>query len=184
MDIEDDLKARSGDACELCGSTEDLGALEVPPSDGTAGTAVYACSTCRDQVSEEAPVEPTHWFGLKDTIWSEHPPVQVLSWRMLDRLRAHSWAADLLDQAWLPEEVMAWAQTRLETVTVVDSNGTSLSDGDAVTLIKDLDVKGANFTAKRGTMVKNIRLGDDPGLVEGKVNGTSIYLKTEFLKKA
>ena len=99
MDIEDDLKARSGDACELCGSTEDLGALEVPPSDGTAGTAVYACSTCRDQVSEEAPVEPTHWFGLKDTIWSEHPPVQVLSWRMLDRLRAHSWAADLLDQA-------------------------------------------------------------------------------------
>jgi protein PhnA len=59
-----------------------------------------------------------------------------------------------------------------------------LVDGDAVTLIKDLDVKGANFTAKRGTLVKGIRLTDDPALVEGRVNGIAIYLKTAFLKKA
>ncbi len=50
--------------------------------------------------------------------------------------------------------------------------------------IKDLDVKGAGFTAKRGTLVKDIRLADDPELIEGRVNKTVIYLRTEFLKKA
>jgi protein PhnA len=66
---------------------------------------------------------------------------------------------------------------------VVDSNGAVLMDGDSVTLIKDLDVKGANFTAKRGTLVKSIRVGDDPTHVEGRVNKMSIMLKTCFLKK-
>ena len=52
-----------------------------------------------------------------------------------------------------------------------------------MTLIKDLDVKGAGFTAKRGTVVKNIIVGDDPEHIEGRVNKTKIYLKTCFLKK-
>ena len=47
-----------------------------------------------------------------------------------------------------------------------DSNGTTLADGDSVTLIKDLKVKGTSETIKRGTLVKNIRLTDDPGLIE------------------
>ena len=59
-----------------------------------------------------------------------------------------------------------------------------MAEGDAVTLIKDLNVKGAGFTAKRGTMVRRIQLTDDPAYVEGKVNGTQIVLKTCFLKKA
>jgi protein PhnA len=71
-----------------------------------------------------------------------------------------------------------------ERVKTVDSNGTELLEGDSVTLIKDLDVKGANFTAKRGTMVKNIHLTDNPEHIEGKVNKQSIVLKTCFLKKA
>jgi protein PhnA len=58
-----------------------------------------------------------------------------------------------------------------------------LVEGDSVTLVKDLDVKGANFTAKRGTMVKNIRVGEDPTHIEGKVNKITIMLKTCFLKK-
>lgn len=66
---------------------------------------------------------------------------------------------------------------------MVDSNGTTLSEGDTVSLIKSLEVKGAGFTAKQGTIVRNIRLGDDPTHIEGKVNGTSIMLKTQFLKK-
>lgn len=66
----------------------------------------------------------------------------------------------------------------------LDSNGTPLTEGDAVTPIKDLDVKGAGFTAKRGTLVKNIHLTDDPGLVEGRVNGMVIVLETGFLKRA
>ena len=69
--------------------------------------------------------------------------------------------------------------------TVRDSNGTELKDGDSVTLIKDLKVKGTSSTLKRGTLVKNIRLTDDPGQVEcnaEKIKG--LVLRTEFLKKA
>lgn len=68
---------------------------------------------------------------------------------------------------------------------VKDSNGTKLSDGDSVTLIKDLKVRGTSVTLKRGTLIKNIRLTDDPAEIEcnaEKVKG--LVLKTEFLKKA
>jgi protein PhnA len=66
-----------------------------------------------------------------------------------------------------------------------DSNGAILKDGDSVTLIKDLKVKGTSTTLKRGTLVKNIRLTDDVEEIEcnaEKVKG--LVLKTAFLKKA
>lgn len=66
-----------------------------------------------------------------------------------------------------------------------DSNGAALAGGDAVTLVKDLKVKGTSVTLKRGTLVKNIRLTDDPAEIEcnaEKVKG--LVLRTEFLKKA
>lgn len=72
-----------------------------------------------------------------------------------------------------------------DALVVKDSNGTTLQDGDSVTLIKDLPVKGANVTLKRGTMVKNIRLTTNPAEIEcnaDKVKG--LVLRTEFLKKA
>lgn len=72
-----------------------------------------------------------------------------------------------------------------EELIVKDSNGTQLHDGDSVTTIKDLKVKGTSVTLKRGTLVKNIRLTDDADLIEcnaEKVKG--LVLRTEFLKKA
>lgn len=66
-----------------------------------------------------------------------------------------------------------------------DSNGTKLADGDSVTLIKDLKVKGTSTTLKRGTLIKNIRVTGDPDEIEcnaEKVKG--LVLKTQFLKKA
>lgn len=68
---------------------------------------------------------------------------------------------------------------------VKDSNGAVLSDGDNVTLIKDLKVKGTSETLKRGTTIKGIRLTDDPAEVEcrhARIKG--LVLRTEFLKKA
>lgn len=65
-----------------------------------------------------------------------------------------------------------------------DSNGTILSDGDSVTIIKDLKVKGSSTVIKRGTMVKGIKLTDDPAEVEARVNKTAMVLRAEFLKKA
>lgn len=66
-----------------------------------------------------------------------------------------------------------------------DSNGAKLADGDSVTLIKDLKVKGTSETIKRGTLVKNIRLTDDPDLVECNTKQVKgLVLRTEFVKKA
>ena len=71
------------------------------------------------------------------------------------------------------------------TVIVKDSNGTLLNEGDAVVLIKDLKVKGAGETLKRGTLIKNIRLTGNPGEIEGRTSTIKgLVLKTEFLKKA
>lgn len=64
-----------------------------------------------------------------------------------------------------------------------DSNGTELQDGDSVTVIKDLNVRGSSLVIKRGTKVKNIRLTDNPEEVDCKINGSGIVLRTEFLKK-
>jgi len=67
---------------------------------------------------------------------------------------------------------------------VKDSNGNLLNDGDAVTLIKDLKVKGSSTTLKRGTVVKKILLTDSEDEVDCRINGSSIVLRTEFLRKA
>lgn len=72
-----------------------------------------------------------------------------------------------------------------ENVLIVrDSNGAVLKDGDSVTVIKDLKVRGSSSVIKRGTIVKNIRLTDDADEVEGKVEKSMMVLRTEFLKKA
>jgi protein PhnA len=64
-----------------------------------------------------------------------------------------------------------------------DSNGNLLNEGDSVIVIKTLKVKGSPNDIKKGTVVKNIRLTDDDGEIEAKVNGSVIVLKTMFLKK-
>ena len=68
-------------------------------------------------------------------------------------------------------------------MTVKDSNGNELNEGDAVTVIKDLKVKGSSITLKRGKMFKSIHLTDDEGEVECREGKTTIVLKTMFLKK-
>ncbi len=64
-----------------------------------------------------------------------------------------------------------------------DSNGTILADGDTVSVIKSLKVRGSSDVVKQGTIVKNIKLTDDPAEIEGRVEKQTIVLKTEFLKK-
>ena len=186
------LQTRADNKCELCEGTSELAPHEVPPTNGgDVDRAVLLCSTCRPQVNGEEPLDGKHWFCLNGAIWSEVPAVQVVSYRLLQQLASESWAADLLGQAYLEESVLAWAQegggadAGGDAVPTLDSNGAPLADGDSVTLIKDLDVKGTNFVAKRGTLVKNIRLiPDDPDNVEGRVNKIALVLKTKFLKKS
>lgn len=71
-----------------------------------------------------------------------------------------------------------------ETPIVKDANGTPLTDGDTVVLIKDLKVKGSSMVIKQGTKVKNIRLQEGDHDISCKIDGTPMNLKSEFVKKA
>ena len=188
--LTEELTARAGGVCELCGGSAGLSRFEVSAAPADASADLAACAVCTDQLAEGAELDQKHWFCLQESIWSEVPAVQVLSYRVARRLRHESWASDLIDQVWLDAENTAWANAvgadeaddDLLNV-VVDCNGVVLANGDAVTLTKGLDVKGANFTAKRGTMVRKIRLTDVPEHILGRVNGVEIYIKGCFLKK-
>jgi protein PhnA len=191
MTIEQALLMRSGSKCELCGATDELEVYIVPPKGGdTADEAILACATCRQQIEQPDTVDPDHWRCLNDSMWNPVPAVQVMAWRMLTRLSAEGWPQNLLDMLYLDDETLAWARATQpaddsdEEARHVDSNGTELTAGDTVTLIKDLNVKGASFTAKRGTAVRGISLvTDNPEQIEGRVNGQQIVILTKFVKK-
>jgi len=192
MSTEQALYERSGSACELCGATEQLRVYEIPPdSDGSADQCLLVCATCAEQIEQPDKVDVNHWRCLNESMWSQVPAVQVVAWRMLTRLSAEGWPQELLDMLYLDDDTLAWARAGAEgsgdeqTVKHVDSNGAVLEAGDTVTLIKDLNVKGANFTAKRGTAVRGISLvADNPEHIEGRVNGQQIVILTKFVKKS
>lgn len=187
--LQQTLSERAEFKCELCQAEENLAVHHVAPhEDDSADTSALLCQTCRGQLEPDAQLDSKHWFCLQESIWSQHAPVQVLSWRLLTQLKAETWAQDLLDQAYLEEETMAWAQSAFEKdpnarEPTLDSFGQELQRGDNIVLTKALNVKGTSFTARHGTVVKNIRLTKDPGYIEGKINGTVIMIKTEFTKK-
>ena len=193
MTTEAALISRSGAKCELCGAQGELVVYDIPPdSDSSADQCVLLCSTCNGQVQDPDKMDANHWRCLNDSMWSQEPPVQVMAWRMLMRLSTEGWPQDLLDVLYLDDKTLAWAQASGEGQSEEDSgtghkdsNGAVLEPGDTVTLIKDLNVKGAGFTAKRGTAVRNISLvPDNPEHIEGRVNGQQIVILTKFVKKS
>ena len=85
---------------------------------------------------------------------------------------------------WLPASEAAARAASADAVEVRDSVGNILSDGDAVTLIKDLTVKGAGQTLKRGTLIKSIRLTGDAQEIDCKFDGIKgLVLRAEFVRK-
>jgi len=191
MGLENDLQNRSEGKCELCSSDRADIAYLLPQSDGSSlNHHVWICSTCKDQLDDISTADENHWRCLNDSIWSETPAVQVLSWRMLTQLSAYDWARDLLDIAYLDEATMEWAKAGIaDTAAPADKHtdcyGAVLEKGDSVVLVKTLDVKGATFSAKLGTVVRNIRLVEDnTEQIEGKVNGSQIVILTKYVRKS
>lgn len=191
MLTEQQLKERSGSSCEICKANENLKSYNLPNSPSNiAETNVLLCGTCKSQIENPDTIDPNHWRCLNDSMWSEFPAVQVLSWRMLNRLKAEGWTQDLLDMMYLDEDTLAWAKADGDGVASADqiihkdSNGVILEAGDSVVLIKDLDVKGSSIIAKRGTAVRRISLvHDNAEQIEGKVEGQQIVILTKFVKK-
>ncbi len=178
MSIDKALMDRSGGKCELCASEDGLSTYAVAPKD----EAIVLCSTCMSSIEEPASNEK-HWNCLHDSMWSTEPVVQVMAFRLLTQLGAQ----DQLDMMYLEDEVREWAEADMndeKQEPTRDANGTILVEGDAVSIIKDLPVKGAGFTAKQGTTVKNIRMAPgDPTHIQGRVNGTMIFIISAYLKK-
>ena len=85
---------------------------------------------------------------------------------------------------WMPASELAQRQATADQVEVRDAVGNLLADGDQVTLIKDLDVKGAGQTLKRGTLIKSIRLTGDPQEIDCRYDGIKgLVLRAEFVRK-
>lgn len=192
MTTEQTLKQRSGAQCELCSAKDDLHVFALAPANDTSNPdqCILICQQCQSQITQPDTVNTNHWRCLNDSMWSQVPAVQVMAFRMLTRLSSEGWAQDLLDMMYLDDETRQWADSGgIESsdesnAPTLDSNGSVLNAGDTVTLVKDLPVKGAGFTAKRGTVVRNIVLTSNPEQIEGRVNGVRIVLLTKYLKKA
>jgi len=175
--------ARSS-VCELCGSDDSVEMVNLPVSDESEEQSVYLCANCKSQI-ENDDLDETHFNCLNDAMWSEVGAVKVLSYILLNKLGRQ----DMIDMMYLEEDELSLAQKAIDAeankLVYKDANGVELKAGDSIVILKDLEVKGAGFTAKRGTTVTRISLApNDPTHVEGRVNGTKIFIKTEFIKKA
>src|SRR5690554_5817929 len=141
MSIETQLQQRSDNKCELCSSSENLSVFEVPNSpESGVESSILICATCAEQIENPEKMDPNHWRCLNDSMWSPVPAVQVMAWRMLNRLKAEGWPQDLLDMMYLDEETTAWAKAGLDeskpkAIVHRDSNGNILEAGDSVVLI-------------------------------------------------
>ncbi len=191
MKLEEKLLARSENKCELCNAGASLTIYEVPyaPHKDEDG-CMMICQTCLSQLDKKAALDSTHWNCLTTSMWSEVSGIQVVSWRMLNRLRNESWASDQLDMLYLDDEKLEWAkrtgdhENDSDVDLHKDCNGQILLDGDTVVLTKSLDVKGSTLNAKMGTVVKNIKLvNDNTEQIEGKIEGQLIVILTKYIRK-
>lgn len=190
MKQEELLAKRSGNKCELCEATGSLKIYEVPPATGNMDDAILVCPKCLAQIEKKEELDSAHWQCLTTSMWSEVPAVQVMAWRMLNRLSNESWAAEQLDMLYLDDEKLNWAKasgdhendSRVELHR--DCYGAILQNGDNVVLTKSLDVKGSTVNAKVGTVVRNIRLVmDNKEQIEGRIEGQQIVILTKYLRK-
>ncbi len=189
--MKQQLLERSGNKCELCEAASTLSLYEVQPQvSNTEDNCVMLCDRCTAQVERTEALDTQHLACLRTSIWSPVPGVQVLTWRLLNRLKNEGWAADSLDAMYLDEETLAWARAGIEEDNDAaedlhkDCNGALLEAGNSVVLIKSLDVKGSQLNAKMGTVVKNIRLVDNnTDQIEGKIEGQTIVILTKYVRK-
>ena len=191
MKLEEQLVKRSENKCELCQAEGGLKMYEVLPQDRTTeDNCIQICPKCTAQIDKKEELDGKHWNCLTTSMWSEVPGVQVVSWRMLNRLKNESWASDALDMMYLDDDKLAWAKATGDhdndgpVELHKDSNGAVLQTGDTIILTKSLDVKGTTLNAKLGTVVKNIRLVENnTEQIEGKIEGQVIVILTKYVRK-
>lgn len=183
MFINQKLKERNQNLCELCSSENaTIEYVVSPKSDDSIENQVSLCDRCYNSIDKK---DSFHWRCLEGSIWSQQPSVQALSYRILQNFKEEDWANDLLSSVDIDENVVQWAMSAFEVSDVhKDTFGNILENGDNVVLTQALNVKGTNFTASKGTVVKKIKLvADNAEQIEGKINEQMIVILTKFVRK-
>jgi len=178
------LKDRCQNQCELCSNQESTKAYTVSPGkDDSISNQVAICETCLQAIDKTD--SSFHWRCLEGSIWNPEPSVQALSYRILHQFKNEDWAENLLGSVDLEEKTIEWALSAFEVAAVhTDAFGNQLENGDTVVLTQALNVKGTNFTASKGVVVKKIKLvHDNTEQIEGKINDQTIVILTKFVKK-
>ena len=184
MSISEKLKQRNGELCELCNSESATHDYTVSPkNDDSIDHQVALCNTCLESLDNKE--AGFHWRCLEGSIWSQEPSVQALSYRILQNYKKEDWASNLISSVDLDENVVQWALSAFVVADVhTDAFGNTLENGDTIVLTQALNVKGTNFTASKGTVVKKIKLvHDNVEQIEGKINDQTIVILCKFVKK-
>lgn len=184
MSINQALKQRNQDLCELCNSENAIHEYTVSPkNDDSIENQVALCDTCLSSLDNKD--ASFHWRCLEGSIWSPEASVQALSYRILQNYKEEDWANNLISSVDLDENTIQWAMSAFEVADVhKDAFGNILENGDNIVLTQALNVKGTNFTASKGTVVKKIKLvHDNAEQIEGKINEQMIVILTKFTKK-
>ena len=184
MAISESLRKRSEGICELCNAQPaEHEYIVTPKKEGDLESSVALCDTCLNAIDEKD--KSDYWRVLEGSIWNPEPSVQALSYRLLYAYKNEEWAQSVLDSVDLDENTIQWALSAFEVADVhKDAFGNTLETGDNIVLTQNLNVKGTNFTAAKGTIVKKIRLvPDNTEQIEGKVNDQTIVILTKYVKK-
>ncbi|MBX3239556.1 MAG: PhnA domain-containing protein [Chitinophagaceae bacterium] len=184
MSINTQLNDRSQGTCELCNAAPALHEYTVSPKkDDAIQNQVAVCDTCLNMI--DTPGQGAYWGFLEGTIWNPEPSIQALSYRILQSYKDEDWANNIISSVELDENTVQWAMSAFEVADVhKDAYGNLLENGDTVVLTQALNVKGASFTAAKGTVVKKIRLvADNTDQIEGKINEQTIVILTKYVKK-
>lgn len=103
-----ELTRRSGSKCELCGASGvSLSVFELPPAKDEPGASdcVFICSDCREQLENPRKFRNTHWRCLTERVWSDTPPVKLLSVMILKKIsKSESWASEVMEEVYLTDE--------------------------------------------------------------------------------
>lgn len=184
MTISTSLHQRNDNLCELCNAENATTAYTVSPkNENDIANQVALCATCQKEI--ENPNASFHWRCLEASIWNPEASVQALSYRIMQHYKNEACVSSVLNNVDLDEQVIDWAMSALEVNAVhKDAFGNILANGDNVVLTQALNVKGTNFTASKGVVVKKIKLvHDNTAQIEGKINDQTIVILCRFVKK-
>jgi protein PhnA len=191
MILSNILKTRCNNLCELCSETDNnLHVYTIPPkTEDIEDNQTVLCSNCYNRIVSLNYEDANYWRFLTGSIWSEVKAVQTLTYKILSKLNAEDWASESIESVALDEDVINWAnaEDELEASKLIhkDAYGVQLANGDTIILTQNLNIKGASFTASKGTVVRKIKLvADNDEQIEGKIEGDTIVILTKFVRKS